>query len=98
MTDVKETPPLHGKGNVTPNKTARNENRPRKKDLAYYAEQRAKYEDSFKGNEFLTISESLDAVNTRTNSLLTTNMKSRQLIGVQLGKHGRGSQRCLPGV
>lgn len=35
-----------------------------------------------RGNEFLTIPEALDAVNTRTISLLTTDVKSRKLIWV----------------
>lgn len=48
----------------------------------YYEEQRVKYEKYIKGNEFVTIPEALYAINTRTISLLTTDIKSRKLIGV----------------
>lgn len=61
--------------------TAWKEKRP-KKDAVYYANLRTKYEEFIKGNEFLTIPEVLNAVNTQTISLLTTNMNSRKLIGV----------------
>lgn len=36
----------------------------------------------FRENEFLNIPEALDAVSTRTISLLTSDMKTRKLIGV----------------
>lgn len=41
-----------------------------------------KYAEYTRGNEFITIPEALNAVHTRTISLLTTNVKSRKLIGV----------------
>lgn len=41
-----------------------------------------KYEEYTNGNELLTIQEAFDAVNTRTISLLTTDVKSRNLISV----------------
>lgn len=40
-----------------------------------------KYEEFLNGNEFLMIQEALDAVNTKTISLLTTGVKSRNLLG-----------------
>lgn len=59
-------------------KTACSENRPRKKDADYYAEQTKTFEDSFKENEFLTITEALEAVNTRIVSLLTSESAGKQ--------------------
>lgn len=53
-----------------------------KKDAAYYAGLKSKYEELIKGNEFLTIPEALNTVNTRTIFLLTTDVKSLKLIGV----------------
>lgn len=50
-----------------------------KKDAAYYEEFQKKY---VKGKEFLTILESLDAVNTRTISLLMADIKSWKLIDI----------------
>lgn len=47
---------------ASPAKTAWRENRPLKKDASFYVEQRKKFDESFKGNEFLTIPEALDAV------------------------------------
>lgn len=67
---------------VLPVKTAWMENRPLKKDGAFYLNQRTKYEESFRENEFLTIPEALDAVSTCTISLLTSDVKTRKLIGV----------------
>lgn len=67
---------------VSPVKTTWYENRPKMKDVAYYIAQRGKFEESFKGNEFLTISESLEAVNTHIISLLTSDIKTWKLIGV----------------
>lgn len=61
------------------------DNKPKKKDVAYYASQRNKFETSFKDNEFLTIPEALEAVNTRT-----SDVRSRKLMGARGGNHGRG--------
>lgn len=58
------------------------ENRPEKKDAAYYSTQRTKSEKYIKGNEFHTILEGLDTVNTRTICLLTIDMMSCKFIGV----------------
>lgn len=60
--------------------TAWLENRPKKKGVAYYNEQKEKYEKYVKGIEFFTIPEALDAVNGRIISLLTFDVKSRKLI------------------
>lgn len=62
-------------------KMAWDENRLRKKNPAYYAELRDKYEEFIKANEFLTIPEAMNAVNPRTISLLTTDVKNRKLFG-----------------
>lgn len=67
---------------VSPVKMTWYENRLKMNDTAYYVAQRGKFEESFKGNEFLTIPEALKAVNTRIISLLTSNIKTRKLIGV----------------
>lgn len=63
--------------------TAWCENRLKKKDAEYYAEQRSKFQDTFKEDEFFTIVEALQAVNARIVSLLTSDVKSRKLIGVR---------------
>lgn len=55
---------------------------PKKKDSAYYEQQREKYEKYLNGNEFLTIPEALDSLNARIISLLTSDVKSWKLIGV----------------
>lgn len=55
--------------------TAWKERSPRK-DVDYCADLKDKYEEFINRNEFLTILEALDAVNTRTISLLTTDIKS----------------------
>lgn len=60
---------------VSPSKTAWCENRPKKKDAAYYAFQKSKFEESFKDNEFLTIPETLEVVNIRIVFLLTSDVK-----------------------
>lgn len=58
--DNLNTPPA-----VSPAKTASCENKSKKKKTVDYASQRERFENSFKGNEFLTIQEALEAVNTR---------------------------------
>lgn len=55
------------------------ENRPKKKDAAYYVAQRGKFEEPFKGNEFLTLPEALEAMKTCIVFLLNT--KTRKLTG-----------------
>lgn len=50
---------------------------------AYYAELQKKYDRFTKENELFTILEALDAVNTRTISLRTTDVKSWNLIGAE---------------
>lgn len=54
----------------------------KKKDANFYEEQRKTFEGTFKENEFLTIPEALEAVNTRLIALLTSDVKSRKLTGV----------------
>lgn len=63
-------------------KTVWYKNRPRKKDAVYYTDQSGKFKESFKGNEFLTIPESLKAVNSCIVSMVTTDVKGSKLIGV----------------
>lgn len=53
-----------------------------KKDANYYAQHYDKYDDYARVNEFLSIPETLEAVNTKATSLLTTDVKTRKLIGV----------------
>lgn len=62
----KHPTPVHVLHAVAPKKTARMENM-HKNDASYYAElqNKKKYEEYVKENEFLTIPEVLDAVNTR---------------------------------
>lgn len=67
---------------VSTEKNAWADNRPVTKDATYNASQKEKFENSFKGNEFLTINEALEAVNTRTISLLTSDIKTWKLIGI----------------
>lgn len=70
MSDTEVTLPVAGKVNKT---ETWSESRPTKKDAEYYPSQRKKYKEFMKGNEFLKLPE-LDAVNTRTISLLTTSV------------------------
>lgn len=60
-------------------KTAWAEYRTTKKDGQYYIDQHKKFEDSFNGNEFLTIKE---VIKPRTLSMLTSDVKTHKLIGV----------------
>lgn len=62
-------------------KSAWAEGRPQK-DANYYKALKYKYNDYIKGNVLLTISEAINAVKTRTISLLKTNMGTQRLIGV----------------
>lgn len=68
---------------MSPAKKSWCENRLKKKGAAYYVDQRGNFEDSFKGNEFLTLTQSLEDINTRIVSLLTSYVKTRKLIGVR---------------
>lgn len=52
------------------------------KDAKYYESLKEKYESYIKGNEFLTISEAVDAVKTRTIFLLAIDVRTQRLIGV----------------
>lgn len=91
MSENLDTPPVPTE-NTTPANSPhpqknQNQNRPGRKAgqgkrTNYYEEQRVKYEKYLHGNEFLTIPEVLEAVNAEVISLLTTDVKSRQLIGV----------------
>lgn len=76
ISDANEIPPMPGEVK----KRARTQNRPRKKDAADYAEQGTNYEEFIKGSEFLTIPETLNALNTRIIFLLNIGLKSRKLI------------------
>lgn len=48
----------------------------------YYAQLQSKYNEYLRSDEFLTITEALDAVNSKTISLLTTDVRTRRLIFV----------------
>lgn len=77
MSDSEVTPPQPCKVK----KMAWSEKRPKKKNVAYYAAQRTKYVE-YVENEFLAIPETLNVVNTRTISLLTTDGKIWKFNGV----------------
>lgn len=76
MSDDNITPP------VSSAKSVWAEDRPRGKNAEYYEELRVQLKDTFKENEFLTIEEAFMAVKKKTVSLLTSDIKSRKLIGV----------------
>lgn len=52
----------------------------------YYASMHSQYQQYISGNELLTIPAALDAVTTRTISLLATDVKTRKLVGVSRDK------------
>lgn len=80
-TPIVESPPSEQVEQPASPKTAWAENRT-KKDVSYYAQLEAKYKHFTKGNKFVTISEALDIVATKTISLLTTDVKTLKLIGI----------------
>lgn len=71
MNDADKSPPESGLKRKSP-----------KKNVGYYTGLKTTYEEFIKGNKFLTIPEALNTVNTRTTSLLTTDVNSWKLIGV----------------
>lgn len=71
-----------------PQKSAWAETRP-KKNAAYYTELLKKYEEYTKGNELLTIPEAFNAVNAKSISLLTADIKKSEFNWCQQGDHGR---------
>lgn len=65
----------------SPSPSAWNKNR-QNKDAAYYDRMKDEYRDYIMGKQLLMIAEGLNAVTTRTISLLTSDVKTRKLIGV----------------
>lgn len=61
-----------------------------KKDAVYYGSQRGKFGESFNDNEFFTIPEALEAVNTHIVPKLPTDVKNQKLIEVSRENYGRG--------
>lgn len=82
MGEILDAPPAQTENTTPAEKLGWTENRPKKKDSAYYEEQRGKYEKYLQGDEFLTIPEGLGAVNAKVISLVTSDIKNRRLIRV----------------
>lgn len=78
MSNVDESPPESGEIR----ETISQKKKKTIKDAAYYAGLKTKYEEYVMGTDFITIPEALNAVMTRKISLLTSEVKSRKLIGV----------------
>lgn len=81
MTENLNLPPGHIEEDVVRKKRPGLKTNRRKK-MRLTTPNKEKYEEFIKGNEFITTPEALDAVNTRTISLLTHDVKSRKSIGV----------------
>lgn len=82
VSENSNTPPVQTENTAAAKKQAWSDSGPKKKYAAYYEEQRAKYEQYPQENEFLTIPEALKAVNAKIISLVTSDVKTRRLIGV----------------
>lgn len=67
---------------VSAEKTAWSQNSPLKKDGVFYANERIRLQETFSGNEFLTITEAFEEVKPRTISLLTSDVRTHKLVGV----------------
>lgn len=97
MSKNSETPPMQTENLAPAKKQAWSESGP-KKDSSFYEQQRQKYEKYLQGNEFLTIPEALEAVNTKVISMLSTDIKSRRHRGSESMEETLKSLKIIPKV